>query len=785
MIYLSVGEILEMTLRSGSIDSRFTGKKRALQGTKLHQRLQKRHKKAAKAKKLNYESEVSLSYTFSFKSYDFTVSGRADGLIRMKNKIIIEEIKSTAIPLDEIDAPTAKKHLAQAKLYAYMYAEKYHISEFDIYLTYCSLKGEEKSLNFSFTYSDLKDFFYEIMESFYKWTEKKEELDEKFKESLLSLSFPYPNFRQGQRELSVAVYKTLVSEKKLFACAPTGIGKTLGVIFPTLKYMGTAKGKDKRIFYLTSKNTLKALAETALSIMREKGLFILSTTLTAKEKICLNDETVCNPVKCPYAKGHFDRVNDCIWDILNAETVITADTIKTYAESHKVCPFELSLDLTLFSHFIICDYNYAFDPTARLERFFEADRNEDYIALIDEAHNLPSRSRDMYTAEFKKSEVLALVRGLKNTAPALTRSLRKINAYMLKEKREIENELVSDYNDDKFLTLLSSFTQAAESWLEKNEGSPVYDQTADLCFKALDFQKISEFFDPHFSLIKESFGTDFKITVFCKDSSAILKELSKSFKSMVFFTATFKPIEYFTEILGGSFKTDNRIEILSPFPRENLCVICDNSISTLYKDRENSLRPIADRIHAMTAAKRGNYLCFFPSYEYMENVYEAYTALYSTENTLLQQRSSTDIDRTEFLESFSESSALTGFCVLGGVFSEGVDLKGSRLIGCAVIGVGLPKTAIRQNIIRSFFDNQDKDGFAYAYAYPGMIKAAQAGGRVIRSETDKGVVLLLDRRFSTPFYSALLPTHWRPIQLFGSQSIKQVLNNFWNEKVPQ
>lgn len=784
MIYLSVGEILEMTLRSGSIDSRFTSKKRALKGTLLHGRLQKRHKKAAKANKCTYESEISLSYSFTYKKYDFTVSGRIDGLIRIDDKIIIEEIKSTTIALDEIEEPTAPKHLAQAKLYAYMYAQKYDVHSFDVYLTYCSLKAEEKSLHYSFTYDELEEFFYEIIEGYYKWTDKREELAEKRDLSLSSLSFPYPDFRKGQRDLSVAVYKTLVSEKKLFACAPTGIGKTLGTIFPALKYLAIPNDREKRIFYLTSKNTVKYLAESALSLMVEKGLFLLSTTLTAKEKICLNTEPACNPIKCPYAKGHFDRVNDCIWEILNNENIITAKTIIDYAENHTVCPFELSLDLTLFSHFIICDYNYAFDPTAKLDRFFGEDRNEDYIALIDEAHNLPSRSREMYTAEFKKSEVLALNKALKNSAPHLSSALRKINFYMLKEKRSMDEELISSHNDDKLLNLLSNFTQSAEGWLEKNEGSTLYDQVTDLCFKALDYQKISEFFDHHFAVIKESFGKELKTTVFCRDSSAILRELSKNFKSMIFFTATFKPINYFTEILGGCPKTDNRVEIPSPFPRENLCVITDNSISTLYKDRENSLKPIADRIHTLVTARRGNYLCFFPSYEYMENVYNTYTDLYTAENTLLQQKNSADTDRAAFLDSFTEDSTITGFCVLGGVFSEAVDLKGARLIGCAIIGVGLPKTSVRQNVIRAFFDSEDKDGFAYAYAYPGMIKAAQAGGRVIRSSADKGVILLLDRRFSMPFYYGLLPSHWKPFQAFGSENISSIIQNFWNEKAP-
>lgn len=770
-----------MTVRSGSIDSRFTSRNRAVQGTRLHQKLQKRHTKEAAEKGFIYESEITVKTDFSYEGCDFRLMGRIDGLVRTEGKAVIEEIKSTTVNLEDIEEPLTAKHLAQPKIYAYMYGKNRKVESFEIYLTYCGLKGEEKSLVYSFGFSELKEYFYTVLEGYYKWIELNERLTAKRDLTLEALAFPYDKFRKGQRELSEAVYKTLVSGKKMFASAPTGIGKTVGTIFPTLKYMAKKGDRPKRIFYLTSKNTIKALAENALSFMEEKGLFILSVTLTAKEKICLNSEVSCNPVKCPYARGHFDRVNEALWELITNETVIRGDTVRKYAEKYRVCPFELALDVSLFAHFIICDYNYAFDPSARLCRFFEEDRNEEYTTLIDEAHNLPSRSREMYSAEIYKSEVLAVKRALKGSSSKVASCLNKINSYLLREKGDMDRELVSKQRDRDFIYLLSDFIQAADRWLVRNEASSAYDLVLDFYFKAMDYVKADDFFDKHFVIIKESWGKELKKTVFCRDASEILRELEENFKSIVFFTATFKPMDYFISVLGGG-SSDNKIEIPSPFPRENLCVITDTSLSTLYRDREKSYAPIAERIFTLKNAKQGNYICFFPSYEYMERVYEAYTEKYGAEDTVIQEKGFTEEDRADFLSGFKEDTAVTGFCVLGGVFSEGIDLKGSRLIGCAIVGVGLPKVAVKQNVIKEYFDGEGKDGFAYAYAYPGMIKAAQAGGRVIRTDKDRGVILLLDRRFGTDFYRRLLPSHWQGgYSAFGNRSIAQILKYFWQQ----
>ena len=466
--------------------------------------------------------------------------------------------------------------------------------------------------------------------------------------------------------------------------------------------------------------------------------------------------------------------------MLSNETVITGDILKEYAEKYTVCPFELSLDIAIFSHVIICDYNYAFDPTAKLSRFFEDERNEEYIALIDEAHNLPDRSRDMYSAEFIHSDIVEVRKSL-GKGVSLKRSLSKLGAYLLKEKYAMNDVSVSKNRDEGFIYALSDFMTGADKWLMKNEGDPAYEKVQDLYFKAMDFVKIDEYFDKHFVVITESVRTDIKKTIFCRDSSEILRELEKNFKSIVFFSATLSPMEYFAEILGGDPSSDNKAKLGSPFPRENLCVIKDNSISTLYNDREGSIAAIADRIYTMYNVKPGNYICFFPSYEYMERVYEHYCEKYGNKNCLIQQKSFSEDERSHFLSSFTHSSAMLGFCVMGGVFSEGIDLKGSRLIGCCIIGVGLPKVSIKQNVIKEFFDSENKDGFAYAYAYPGMIKVCQAGGRVIRSSEDKGVILLLDRRFSSPFYRELLPGHWSSFHtVFGSSEIEMLLNDFWN-----
>jgi len=816
---LSVNKIIETVMRFGDIDNRQSGA--FSQNTLQMNEGAAAHRKIQKAAGEDYNKEVTLKYEVEIDGTPVLIHGRADGvIIAPDGSITIDEIKTTTLPIAHLMGQQ-RQHQAQAKVYAYMYHKTFcsNTPKLDadstpqinsqesitIQLTYYQIESEEIQYHkSSFTISEIEEFFDYLIQQYGLWLRLEREWKIVRNKSITELNFPFETYRKGQREMAVAVYRVVSAKKKLYACAPTGIGKTLSALFPSIK--AVAEDKATKIFYLTAKTVTRAVAEDAIRLMANCGLRFKSITLRAKDKLCPH-EGICNPDHCTNAHGHFDRINDAIMDIIKNEDLITPDTTQEYAKKHRVCPHEFALDASLWCDLVICDYNHVFDPVVYLRRFFGDDSGE-YVLLIDEAHNLADRVRDMYTATLRKggfSQILNQLRGRDPFTSTLRSALKQINEYMkqLREKLECDNHftsgnqhLVHKEPDFEFDKLISAFIHAAGEWLGANKNTDIsqnefYAEILNQYFEASGYAMIAELYDNHFTTIVQLHGFDVSITQFCIDPSKIIAIALERGLSSILFSATLTPLDYYREVLGGS-EDDFILSLPSPFDPSHLLTITHSGISTKYLDRESSYKPIARAIYDTTSHQRGNYLVFFPSYEYMHRVYNELNEIdplseypdksETPYHILLQQNEMTEDQRLEFLSKFDASNkkTLIGFAVLGGIFSEGIDLKGDRLIGSIIVSVGLPKLSLRQDQIRNFFDNKNGQGYDYAYVYPGMNKVLQAAGRVIRSETDTGLVLLIDNRFASAKYRSLFPGHWtNMIVIRDISQINKNIQQFW------
>jgi DNA excision repair protein ERCC-2 len=768
---ISVKNLVNFVYKSGDLRYHNVSLKRALQGTLGHQTVQN-------SRIANYEKEVSLVFNVEFEGIVLEIKGRMDGVFHLNKGVIIEEIKTTTIPLANLIEDFNKLHWAQVLVYSYIYSVQNNLKEVGVQLTYHNLETQ-KNREFirKYKFSELEEFFTQTLEKYLTWAKMLLNQRKERDISIKKLKFPFDNLRDGQNELMGHVENSIKNGEQLFAEAATGIGKTISVIYPAIK--GLEKHNCAKIFYLTAKTIGRMVAYQALDLMNEKGLKSKSVIITAKDKICFNPSYRCDPEKCKYAKGHFDRVNDAILEIYN-EPVFDRDIITEISFKHRVCPFELSLDLALWADVVICDYNYVFDPIVNLRRFFESEQGK-FIVCIDEAHNLVDRAREMYSAELFKQENLDFRKVIKDAAPEIYKITGKINLEFLKMKKECEKSgsVVSKELPQKFINVLRVFLMISDNWFEDNKKAKLKDFVLDYYFQILKFVRISEYFSDHFVSYYEKNGKELKIKIYCIDPGDLLKISHKKSWSTIFFSATLTPMTYFKSLLGGDEKGEE-LKIASPFPIENFKLLIQDKIATTYKKRNSTLELVKDTIKTFVSGKKGNYLIFFPSYKYMEDV----VRLLPNEdfNIMVQQKYMTEPQRENFLEEFDKTNgkSLLGFVVMGGIFGEGIDLMGDNLIGAVVVGVGLPQVCLERNLIKEYYDQNNKRGFPFAYTYPGFIRVLQASGRVIRSDDDKGMVLLIDQRFSYTNYKKLFPEHWSQYRKVKySEELKWVCEDFW------
>lgn len=774
-IKISVRNLVEFVLRSGDIDNR-RGKgsqKEAMQeGSRIHRKIQRRMG-------ASYQPEVPLKIELEKEKYRLIIEGRADGIIIEESGVTIDEIKGVYMDVHAMEAPVSV-HLAQAKCYAYIFARKEALKEIHVQMTYCNLDTEEiRRFRETYSFAEIREWFEGVIKSYEKWADFQYEARMERNESIAGLEFPYP-YREGQKELAAGVYRTIKREKNLFIQAPTGTGKTITTVFPAVKAVGEELA-DK-IFYLTAKTITRTVAKEAFDLLRSHGYQGRVITITAKEKLCLCEEMDCNPVHCPYAKGHYDRVNDAVFDLINKKRDITREVLLAQAEEFQVCPFELCLDSTLWVDDIICDYNYVFDPNVYLKRFFAEGVKGDYLFLIDEAHNLVDRGREMYSAVLYKEDFLKMKKIMREYSRKCVKALEKCNSHLLELKRQCERYEILE-NAGALIFALMQLGAALEEFFLKEIAFPEKKEVQEFYLELRHFLNMYERVDENYVIYTEHEADGrFKIKLYCVDTAVNLQECLDKGKSTIFFSATLLPIQYYKKLL--STKDDNyAVYAKTVFSREQRLLVIGTDVSSKYTRRNaGEFTRIARYIYETVQGKKGNYIAFFPSYKMMEQVLEKFYGLDLGEmDCVVQESGMREQEREEFLEGFrrEREHTLVGFCVMGGIFSEGIDLKNEALIGAIIVGTGLPQVSNEREILKNYYDRRYGEGFDYAFRYPGMNKVLQSAGRVIRTLEDRGVIVLLDERFLQQEYRRMFPREWEHYETVTVESVQERVKSFW------
>ena len=775
IIRISVRSLVEFILREGDIDNRVSGsmeKDAMLLGGKIHRKIQSRMG-------TNYTAEVPLKIQMPCDGFVLQIEGRADGVLKDDGKVLIDEIKGILRSLEHLEAPVPV-HLAQAKCYAYIYAVQNSLKCIDVQMTYCQMETEEiRRFCQEFEFQELQTWFQDLVTQYEKWAKFEIEWRNVRNDSIRQIEFPFP-YREGQRDLVVSVYRTILRKKKLFIQAPTGVGKTMATVFPAVRAVG--EGLGEKIFYLTAKTIMRTVAEQAFSLLKEKGLLYKTITLTAKEKICFCEEAECNPDACPYAKGHFDRVNDAVFDLITHSGDWSREVLEEQAKKHMVCPFEMSLDVSNWADAVICDYNYAFDPQAHLKRFFSESGKGEYLFLIDEAHNLVERGREMYSASLYKEDLLEVRKLVKAEDPKLAKGLSECNQQFLELKRECEHYQILKSVSHIALKLMNVLSKL-EDYLEECKDAEKKKRVLDFYFAVRSFLNVHDIMDENYVIFSEMMEDGrFQIKLFCVNPAVNLQNYLEQGNSTIFFSATLLPVHYYKKLLSVE-KDDYAVYAHSSFPQENKFLFIGTDVSTRYTRRgESTYQRFARYIAVMAEQKKGNYMAFFPSYRFLEEVHTCFLECVDHEVDSICQVSYMDEEqREEFLEEFEQEreKSLVAFCVMGGIFSEGIDLTDDKLIGAVIAGTGPPQVCTEREILKQYFNAADMDGFDYAYLYPGMNKVLQSAGRVIRTESDRGVILLLDDRFRAMRYREVFPREWQQYQLGSVKNLEQEIRTFW------
>ncbi|MFC7062501.1 helicase C-terminal domain-containing protein [Halobacillus seohaensis] len=749
---VSVRELMEYVYRGGSIDDRFRSHSSMVEGTLIHQAVQKEYKDSD-------QKEVDLQYQYLIDEVSLNIHGRCDGLLQFSDGPVIDEIKSTSRLLEEISEESYPIYWAQAKGYAYIYADKEDLEEIRVQLTYVQKQTKEKKrFMHVFAKADLELFMQDTVEEYMSYARILLHIREQKEKSIPEFSFPFPGYRKGQRKLAGAVYRTSQEKRNLFAQAPTGIGKTISTLFPAIKSMQL--GEQERIFYLTAKTVTRMTAEEGLQLMEESGLNLRSVTITAKDKICFKEETICQPEHCEFAAGYYDRINGAIVDILRNETQMTRSVVETYARKHKVCPFEFSLDLSDVVDIVICDYNYIFDPRVSLKRLLPEHKKKTTL-LVDEAHNLVERARSMYSATIFQNSYWEMEDQWKETNEKLAQTAKAVRKD-LESISHNEHESTIEAIPGDLEENLERFVYRAEFELKEQNDGEKGEALLDCYFSTQNFLKILALVDDHYEFIVTNSQGNKSLKLFCLDPSHILERVTRPFRSSVYFSATLSPFAYYKDMLGGQ-DDDYILRLPSPFQPEQIEVMI-SPLSTRFKNREQTAERLAELLYNQVKKQHGNHLCFFPSYQYMNMVYHHFKK-YGDIESVAQEHGMTEERRDDFLAQFVSGGQLVGFAVLGGIFSEGVDLRGDRLNGVAVVGIGIAPRSFEKELINTYFTKRGENGYDYAYVYPGMNKVMQAGGRLIRSEEDHGIIQLIDDRFLSNKYTKLLPEEWRSFRI--------------------
>ena len=776
IVRISVRNLVEFILRNGDLvsGSGTSDKEAMLKGSRLHRKIQKQMGS-------HYQPEVSLKKDTEYDDLILRVEGRADGIFLQDEQFCIDEIKGVYKKLELMEEPVLV-HRAQALCYAWIYLDAHDLEKIDIQMTYAHLDTEViKRFRETLTRAELKQWYEELTDSYHKWLAYQIEWRKKRNESMENLEFPF-EYRKGQRKMVSGIYHAISKKEQIFIQAPTGVGKTMSAVFPAVRAIG--QGMAETVFYLTARTITRTVAQDAFEILRDRGLLFKVITITAKEKLCFCDKPECDPEKCSYAKGHYDRINDAVYELWTTEQSFDRETLLRHAQKWQVCPFEMSLDLAIWMDGVICDYNYVFDPNVCLKRFFGENVSGNYLFLIDEAHNLVDRGREMYSASICLNDVIETRKFVKPYSQKLWKKLGKVKKQM-EELRQNCGEWKVQENAGVLPISLLSVQGELDQLLEESPAQEVVDGILDFYFEVRDFLNISELVDDNY-VVYTAFDENgrFYMKLFCVNPAENLQKCLDKGNSTVFFSATLLPLQYYRKML--STRSENfGMYVESPFEQKKRCLMICRDVSSKYTRRGyEEYRKIAEYIARMSWQKKGNYMVFFPSYRLMEDVYQVYQDEFSVSwvRCISQHASMTELEREEFLEEFTEETeeTLVGFCVMGGIFSEGIDLIGDRLIGAAVVGTGLPQVNCEREILKGYYDEKGEQGFDYAYRYPGMNKVLQAAGRVIRTKEDTGAILLMDERFLNRDYRNLFPREWNDACTCTLGNVEKHLQAFWD-----
>lgn len=768
--------MVDFLLRQGDIDNRVYNQETMKLGSKLHSAYQE-------AQGNSYLSEYPLSGEIVVDEGTIALQGRADGIILDGGVPIIDEVKSTVAPLQQFFEEQEDWHLGQALCYAYLYLKETNGEECGVQLTYISQIDPKEKMRkaYHFSFEEIEEKVQGYAREYLAFREERFEHLRKRDASVKNLKFPFESFRPGQRELSKCVYNLCQKGGELFVEAPTGIGKTMSCLYPSV--LNFQEGKLDRVFYLTAKNTGGMAAYDAMTSLYEKGFVGRDSFLIAKEKICFNPGHACNPEDCAFARGYYTKLKEAIKEAVATTNRFDLGRVSQICQKHGICPFEFQLDLSLESDVIIGDYNYFFDPMVHLERYFDpAVDSKKFLVLVDEAHNLIDRGRDMYSASVSSAEARFARKSLKGPKwAALRKRISKIEKAL--EESEIGEEGYTDMAGvPETLSKALESLRKEEQESKKSESGSMPDDYRNFSRECSRFSRIwEEFFGSRFRVVGARKGEDILINMICVDPSPYLKNSLDAVKGGVLFSATLSPIDFYMNAVCGSSELPHLL-LPSPFSKENLKILIAPKVSVRYKDRAKSYPEVAQYLMNFVRSKTGNYFLYFPSYEYMESI-RPYLD-FSGCNLLIQGRKMSPEDREHFLSAFTPNPTQTtiGLLILGGAFSEGIDLVSDRLIGVAIVGVGIPQINHENNLIRAYREEQGESGYDFAYKFPGINKVTQAVGRLIRSETDIGAALLIDDRYLHRDYREQFARIWPDYEVvLQPDEVKEALASFYKK----
>lgn len=772
-IELSVHELVDFVLRKGDIDSRSFNSMTMQEGTRIHNIYQSKQGS-------NYLKEYPLKGIFSYEDSLVYLSGRSDGII-LEEVPIIEEIKSTNCDLNSFFKENEEWHLGQAICYGYLYAIEKGLDKVKIRLTYISqVNNDILKKNYCYKTDELLTKIHQYFDVYFQFARIIETRKNRRNESLSELRFPFSNAREGQMELIDFTKQAIESADSRFAEASTGIGKTMATIFSTLSYL--KEDKLDKVFYLCPKNTNFDNAAKALEILNKEGYLLSYTEIRARSKMCpYKLEKACNPDDCPLTVSYYSKLKDVLKDCLVHENLLNSEIIDKYAEKYDVCPFELSLDFSVYTDFVVCDYNYAFHPISYLRRFFEVpDKTYRIFALVDEAHNLIDRARDMFTVTFSEEDYKNLKKELKGYRnPEINKILRKINQdlRLFKQFEFNDQPIILEQLDSKFIQHITKL-RSEINVLETDNPKLKLKKGKDFLIDLYKFIVINDLLNDGFKIILANKYDNLTIKLFCIDPSSFINKSLFHFLGTLFFSATLTPIDYFQKVNlnRDGFKT---ISLPSPFNPNNFFLIINDNISIKYKDRDKTLEEVVKEINIFVSKNVGNYLIFVPSFEYSRKIEKYFI---NDSRFVFQTATMTNKDKDEFLANFKENpqESRIGVCVISGSFAESIDLTGDRLIGVVVVGVGLPQVNFENNLVKDFYIQKEMNGYEFAYMNPGINKVLQALGRVIRTQNDKGSALIIDSRYAQSHYFSVLKERYKNYtKIKDSNGLIKALNSFY------